>query len=144
MFAIGIHRSYVLICIMPPSHDSRMPYGIKLRHRRDLLLWNDANCLAGCFRNFVLAWSCGYQKHGMDKKRLGSVRLASRVNLSTEIGSSRSRLGEVAREDRLDERAEDNLSTTWKRQLIVVSARVQVTYEVWGRAIHRTRTNLNV
>jgi hypothetical protein len=38
------------------------------------------------------------------------LRLASRVNLGAEIGSSRARLGEVAGEDRLEEGAEDDLS----------------------------------
>lgn len=48
----------------------------------------------------------------MDKRRLGSVGLASRVNFSAEVGSSGASLGEVAREDRLEEGAEDDLSTT--------------------------------
>lgn len=44
--------------------------------------------------------------------RLKSVGLASRINLGTEIGGSRSGLREVAGEDGLDEGAEDDLGTT--------------------------------
>jgi hypothetical protein len=55
-----------------------------------------------------LLWSCGGQKHALSVFAL--LRLASRVNLGAEIGSSRARLGEVAGEDRLDEGAEDDLS----------------------------------
>lgn len=44
-------------------------------------------------------------------------RLASRLSPGTEVGSSRSRVGEVAGEDGLEEGAEDNLGTTVERQL---------------------------
>lgn len=50
----------------------------------------------------------------MDKTRLGSVGLASRVGLGAEIGSNGSGLGEIARENRLEEGAEDDLGTTFK------------------------------
>lgn len=43
---------------------------------------------------------------------LGSVGLASGVGLSTEVGSGRAGLGEVAGEDRLEEGSEDDLGTT--------------------------------
>ena len=98
---------------MFPGRHSRMPYGIDLLHYRRLLLCNNANRRFGrSVHHLFLAWSCGYQKHGMDKRRLGSVGLASRVNLSAEIGSSGSGLREVAREDGLEERTEDDLGTT--------------------------------
>lgn len=57
-------------------------------------------------------------EHGMDKSRLGSVGLASRVSLGAEIGSDGSRLGEVAREDGLEEGAEDDLGATFECQLL--------------------------
>lgn len=115
-FANGIHRSYILVCMMFPSRDSRMPYGINLLHREDMLFVDAANCCFGHpVRRLLSVWSCGYQKHGMDKRRLGSVGLASRVSFSAEIGSSGSRLREVAREDGLDEGAEDDLGTSAKR-----------------------------
>ena len=41
---------------------------------------------------------------------LGGVRLAGGVDLSTEVGCGRARLGEVAGEDGLEEGAEENLS----------------------------------
>ena len=111
--ANGIQRSYSFICVMFPGRHSRMPYGIDLLHYRRLLLCNNANRRFGrSVHHLFLAWSCGYQKHGMDKRRLGSVGLASRVNLSAEIGSSGSGLREVAREDGLEERTEDDLGTT--------------------------------
>lgn len=95
-----------------------MPYGISLPHHQKLLLCCAASCLFGYFvHRLLLAWSCGHQKHGLDKRRLGSVGLASRVNLSAEVGSSGARLGEVAREDGLDEGAEDDLGTTVECQL---------------------------
>jgi hypothetical protein len=43
---------------------------------------------------------------------LGSVGLASRVDLGTEVGGGGAGLGEVAGEDGLEERAEDDLGTT--------------------------------
>lgn len=51
-------------------------------------------------------------EQGMDKNRLRSVGLASRVSLGAEISSNGSRLGEVAREDGLEEGAEDDLGAT--------------------------------
>jgi hypothetical protein len=45
---------------------------------------------------------------------LGSVGLASRVDLRAEVGGSGAGLGEVAGEDGLKERAEDNLGATAK------------------------------
>lgn len=38
--------------------------------------------------------------------------LASRVDLGAEVGSGRTGVGEVAREDGLEEGSEDDLSTT--------------------------------
>jgi hypothetical protein len=43
---------------------------------------------------------------------LGRMGLASGVDLSAEVGSGGAGLGEVAGEDGLDERSEDNLGTT--------------------------------
>jgi hypothetical protein len=43
---------------------------------------------------------------------LGSVGLASRVDLCAEVGSGGAGLGEVAGEDGLEERAEDDLGAT--------------------------------
>jgi hypothetical protein len=94
-----------------------MPYGINLPHHQVYLVRCAASCLSGCFvHHLFFAWSRGHQKHGMDKRRLGSVGLASRVNLRAEVGSSRARLGEVARENGLEEGAEDDLGTTIKCQ----------------------------
>ena len=90
-----------------------MPYRINLLHHRDLLLCDDANRrFDRSIHHLFFAWSCGYQRYGMDKGRLGSVRLASRVNLSAEIGSSGSGLREVAGEDGLEKGTEDDLGTT--------------------------------
>lgn len=54
----------------------------------------------------------------MDKRRLRSVGLASRVNLGAKVGSSGARLGEVAREDGLEEGTEDDLGTTVECQFL--------------------------
>ena len=122
-----------------------MPYGINVVNRRNLLLRIQTNDRFGRFvYHLFVAWSCGHQKQVVHKRRLQSVGLASRVNLGAEIGSSGSRLGEVAREDGLDEGAEDNLGTTAKCQYLNRSFVAISTYEVWGRAIHRMRTNLKV
>lgn len=63
--------------------------------------------------------------------RLGSVGLASRVNLSAEIGGSRSGFREVAGEDGLHKGAEDDLGTTTKCQRCVV---------VWPGRLERTKS----
>ena len=130
---------------MRQSHSSRMPYGINVVNRRNLLLRIQTNDRFGRFvYHLFVAWSCGHQKQVVHKRRLQSVGLASRVNLGAEIGSSGSRLGEVAREDGLDEGAEDDLGTTARCQYLNRSVLAVSTYEVWGRAIHRMRTNLKV
>jgi hypothetical protein len=122
-----------------------MPYGINVLNHRNQLLWIQPNDRFGRFvYHLFVAWSCGHQKLVVHKRRLESVGLASRVNLGAEIGSSGSRLGEVAREDGLDEGAEDDLGTTSKCQYMNHSVMAMYTYEVWGRAIHRMRTNLKV
>jgi hypothetical protein len=122
-----------------------MPYGINVLNHRNQLLWIQTNDRFGRFvYHLFVAWSCGHQKQVVHKRRLESVGLASRVNLGTEIGSSGSRLGEVAREDGLDEGAEDDLGTTAKCQYMNHRNMAMYTYEVWGRAIHRMRTNLKV
>jgi hypothetical protein len=72
-------------------------------HRRGP--WHLVNVTGSCR---CLLWSCGGQKYALSVFAL--LRLASRVNLGAEIGSSRARLGEVAGEDRLEEGAEDDLS----------------------------------
>jgi hypothetical protein len=72
--------------------------------------------------------------------------LASRVDLSAEVRGSGAGLGEVAREYGLDEGVEDDLGTTAIR-LVGLCASIRrsgSTYEVWGSAIQRTRTNLKV
>ena len=122
-----------------------MPYGINVANRRNLLLRIQTNDRFGRFvYHLFVAWSCGHQKQVVHKRRLQSVGLASRVNLGAEIGSSGTRLGEVAREDGLDEGAEDDLGTTARCQYLNRSVLAVSTYEVWGRAIHRMRTNLKV
>ena len=122
-----------------------MPYGINVVNRRNLLLRIQTNDRFGRFvYHLFVAWSCGHQKQVVHKRRLESVGLASRVNLGAEIGSSGTRLGEVAREDGLDEGAEDDLGTTARCQYLNRSVLAVSTYEVWGRAIHRMRTNLKV
>ena len=75
---------------------------------------------------------------------LGGVGLASGVDLGAEVGSGRAGLGEVAGEDGLDEGAEDDLGTTASCQYMNHSTLAMYAYEVWGRAIHRMRTNLKV
>lgn len=45
--------------------------------------------------------------------------LASGISLSAKVGGGGARLGEVAGEDGLEERAEDNLGTTARRKLVV-------------------------
>jgi hypothetical protein len=111
--AKGIRKSRVFVCKMFPSRNSRMPHGVDFPHSKELSLKDFFNCGLECFvQGPFLAWSCGYQKHGMDKAALRSVGLASRVNLSAKIGSSRSGLREVAREDGLYEGAEDDVGTT--------------------------------
>lgn len=55
------------------------------------------------------------------------MRLAGRVGLGTEVRGGRARLAEVAREDGLEEGAEDNLGATtdcehlpnWKRRRLI-------------------------
>lgn len=75
--------------------------------------------------------------------RLQSLVRGSRVNLRAEVGSSR--LLEVAREDGLEERAEDELGTTAS---VLVTIRTQGigkgTYPVWGRASQRVKISLKV
>ena len=98
---------------MFPSLNSRMPRGINLLYYRELVPKSDLDFLFDCsFRHLILAWPCDYRKHGMDKSALRSVGLASRVNLSAEIGRSGSGFRKVTREDGLDEGAENDLSTT--------------------------------
>lgn len=90
-----------------------MPYGINvLNHRNQFLLIQTNDRFGRFVYHLFVAWSYGYQKQAVHKRRLESVGLASRVNLGAEIGSSGPRLREVAGEDGLDERAEDDLGTT--------------------------------
>ena len=122
-----------------------MPYGINvLNHRNQFLLIQTNDRFGRFVYHLFVAWSCGHQKQGVHKRRLKSVGLASRVNLGAEIGSSGSRLREVAGEDGLNEGAEDDLGTTARCQYLNRSVLAVSTYEVWGRAIHRMRTNLKV
>ena len=122
-FANEIHGSYNFVCMISPSCNSRMPYGINLPHHQTFI-WYATICLLGCFvRHLFFAWSCGHQKHGIDKRRLGSVGLASRVNFGAQVGSGGARLGEVAREDGLEEGTEDDLGATVECQLRSVFSR---------------------
>ena len=69
------------------------------------------------------------------------------VGLRTKVRSGRSGLGEEARENWLDEGTEDDLSATVTSVSHVLKHSVgicEITYPVWGRAIHKTRTNLKV
>lgn len=117
-FARGIRRSCNSICTSFPSRNGGMTSGIDPQHSEILLFRYDVSRCLGCSaQRPFLVWSCGYQKHGIDKRRLGSVGLASRVNLGAEIGSSGSGLREVAREDGLDEGTENDLGTATRCQL---------------------------
>ena len=76
------------------------------------------------------------------------VGLGRLIGLGTEVRGSGPGLGEEAREHWLNEGAEDNLSTAVIMQSVAgTSSRFgfcESTYPVWGRAIHKTRTNLKV
>jgi hypothetical protein len=115
-FANEIHGSHSFVCVVSPSRDSRMPYGIKLPHYQRFIWYAGSYLVGGFVHHLLFAWSCGHQKSGIDKRRLGSVGLASRVNLSAKVGSGGARLGEVAREDGLEEGTEDDLGTTVEGQ----------------------------
>lgn len=66
------------------------------------------------------------------------------VNLRTEVGGSGTWSREVAGEDWLDERAEDNLSTARSFVNRLPNARKWGVYPVTGSASQRTKMNLNV
>ena len=69
------------------------------------------------------------------------------VGLRTKVRSGGPGLGEEARENWLDEGTEDDLSATVTSVSHVLKHYVgicELTYPVWGRAIHKTRTNLKV
>ena len=73
------------------------------------------------------------------------VWLSCLVSLRTKAGGGRAAFSKEATKHRLDQGAEDNLSTTsvWvsPREASVVHVH---TYPVWGSAIQSTRTNLKV
>lgn len=75
--------------------------------------------------------------------RLQCLVRGGRVNLRAKVRSSR--LLEVAREDGLEEGAEDELGTT---AIVLVTIRAlgmgKWTYPVWGRASQRVKISLKV
>ncbi len=81
---------------------------------------------------------------------VNSVLMTDLVGLGAEVGRGRTRLGEVAAEDGVDEGAEDNLGSTEGIDLyqhtpgLVSRDMDHVTYPVCGRASHSTKTNLKV
>jgi len=72
------------------------------------------------------------------------MRLRSLIGLGSEIGRSRTALGEVAGEDWLDEGAEDDLGAADDNVSLKSWEEMISTYAVWGRDIHKISTNLKV
>jgi hypothetical protein len=64
------------------------------------------------------------RRHAAVAASLRSVRLASRVGLGAEVSGGRAGLGEVAREDWLEEGAEDDLGATRRSQMEMMLERI--------------------
>jgi hypothetical protein len=76
-------------------------------------------------------------------QRLQCLVRGSRRNLCAKVGSSR--LLEVAREDGLEEGAEDELGTTASALVTIRALRTgKRAYPVWGSASQRVKMSLNV
>jgi hypothetical protein len=78
-----------------------------------------------------------------DLNPLSGVRLAGGLGLRAEVGGGAGS-GEETANHGLEERVEDDLGTAAEMVSCRFWDELEMTYLVWGRAIHMIRTNLKM